>query len=376
MTAPTLKQRRAAVAQRRRARVGGDLFTQPEWAQYLGDLDELFDAYSAARRERYDAMRAGGQRITRADLPWRTSSEQVYWDLWVAFTARLVAHMRRLEDVDRAFLAAYLAHLAQGTGLNKNLAENGRLQPRYARRVLSLIDRLSRYDAERRGIPANPAVSELLKDPEQEVLREANRREHDELPEFLDAGDRERVKELLMLPVGSPAADGPATWRELRDNAAVAVQLGAGLAPGEVRALRLQDVDGERRSGYSLRVRASGNRHQRSNALAAWAGGALAAWLKARQALKAADNCPYVFCTDDGTQWSKNKAMQATAEVLVRAKVRRSYGAYQLRHTYVVTARQEGASWEDIGAALGISKIDSWSLRYQAVMPGLRSKRS
>jgi integrase len=284
MARTPLKQRRAEVAQRRRVRVGGDLFSQPEWAQYLAELDELFAAYAAWRRERYEEMRVTQQRITRADLPWRTSSEQVYWDIWVAFTGRLVAHMRRLEDVDRAYLAAYLVHLAQGTGPKKNLAEDGRLQPRYARRVLSLIDRLSRYDAERRAIPANPAVSELLKDPEQEVLREANRRENDELPAFLDAGDRERVKDLLMLPVGSPAADAPATWRELRDNAAVAVQLGAGLAPGEVRALRLQDVDGERRSGYGLRVRASGNRHQRSNTLAAWAGGALAAWLKAARA--------------------------------------------------------------------------------------------
>lgn len=371
----TQQERRTEVAQRRRARVGGDLFSQPEWAHYLVELDELFVAYAAWRRERHDEMRAAKQRISRADLPWRSSSEQVYWDIWVAFTGRLAIEMRRLENIDAAYLAAYLTFLAQDTEKKKNLAVNGTLQPRYARRVLSLIDRLARFDAQRRGIPPNTAVSELLQDPDQEALREANHRENDELPEFLDAGDRERVKDLLMRPVGSPATDAPATWLELRDNAAVAVQLGAGLAPGEVRALRIQDVEGERRTGFTLRVRASGSRHLRANRLAGWASAALDAWLRARAGLPRAGDSRYVFCTDEGTQWSKNKAMQATAEVLKRAKVKRSYGAYQLRHTYVLAARQEGASWEAIGTALGIAKIERWSLRYQAVIPGLSAKR-
>lgn len=373
--ASPLRQRRAATAARRRASaLHGDLLTAPEWVAYAAELDELFDAYCAWRRDHYDELRATGQRVSRADLPWRASSEEVYWNMWNALTMRLIAHLTRLEDINSGFLQGYLAYLRgrEDTGL----ATDGELNARYARRLLTLVDRLIRFDAQRRGIDPNPVVKEFLAAPEQETLREANRREFDEIPSFLETHDRERLKQMLMLPVGSAARDDGAvsSWRDVRDNAAVAVQLGAGLAPGEVRALRLEHVRGDLRRGFLLEVRATGNLRLRTTELVDWARAPLAAWLKERATRSALQGCPYVFCTDEGKQWSKNKVVQATNAVLKRAKLKTAYGAYQLRHTFVLAARAEGVEWPQIAAALGISNAEKWSRRYEAALTGIRSR--
>lgn len=370
-----LKKRRAATAARRRASaLHSDLLTAPEWVAYAAELDDLFDAYCAWRRDHYDELRASGQRVTRADLPWRASSEEVYWNMWNALTMRLIAHLTRLEDMSSGFLQGYLDYLRGRDDTSR--ATEGEINARYARRLLALVDRLIRFDAQRRGIDPNPVVKEFLAAPEQEGLREANRREHDELPSFLEKHDRERLKQMLMLPVGSPARDdgAVATWRDVRDNAAVAVQLGAGLAPGEVRALRLEHVRGDLRHGFRLEVKATGNLRLRTTELVDWARAPLAAWLKERATRSALQACPYVFCTDEGKQWSKNKVVQATNAVLERAKLKTAYGAYQLRHTFVLAARAEGAEWPQIAAALGISNAEKWSRRYEAALTAIRAR--
>jgi site-specific recombinase XerD len=370
-----LKQRRAQTGARRRANaLSGDLLTNPEWAEYAAELDELFDAYCGWRRDHHDELRATGQRVTRADLPWRASSEEVYWNMWNAFTIRLIAHVTRLEDLNQGFLQSYLDHLAQRDDTNR--ATVGELNARYARRLLALVDRLIRFDAQRRGIDANPVVKEFLGEPEQAVLREANRREFDDIPAFLEKADRERLKQMLMLPVGSPARDDGAasTWRDVRDNASVGVQLGAGLAPGEVRALRLENVRGDLRHGYLLEVKANGNLQLRTTGLVDWARASMAAWLKLRNSLPALQSCPYVFCTDEGKQWSKNKVVQAASAVFKRAKLKADYGAYQLRHSFVLAARNDGIEWPKIAAALGITNTELWSRRYEAALTAIRSR--
>ena len=134
-----------------------------------------------------------------------------------------------------------------------------------------------------------------------------------------------RLVGVLTLPIGSDGAGAPRTWLELRDNAAVAVQLGGGLAPGEVRRLQVHQIT--RSDGtlpWRLEVGGSGNAPARHALLAEWAGRVLADWLAERARLALSGT--WVFCTEQGAQWAKNTCDKASDGVLRRAGVQGGRG--------------------------------------------------
>lgn len=172
----------------------------------------------------------------------RASSRSVYAAMWGALADwcdRQQPPIRRLQALDRLALSAYLAS-------RDPASRNGEaLTPRYQWRLISLVRRVQDHarsaDAGRPTASEATAVAALLAD--RPAVRLANAADARPLPGHLSAPQSHQLQRWL---VGEADTDGPPVdaegWQRLRDRCAVALQLGAGLGPGELRALRLTDV--------------------------------------------------------------------------------------------------------------------------------------
>ncbi len=332
-----------------------------EFEERRAALCALFDEFVAARAE------AGAHE--RAQRPWRDSSIAMYRAAWGPFAQYCADRRLELANVTSADLEGFLAQRSVRRPMRDRPTRTAQLDGRYAYRLLSLIDKLAAFDAAQRpGTPANTAAQELI----QREYKSVNYRDRDPLPRFLDKAERTRLVGVLTLPIGSDGAGAPRTWLELRDNAAVAVQLGGGLAPGEVRRLQVQHIT--RSDGtlpWRLEVGGSGNAPARHALLAEWAGRVLADWLaeRARLALRGA----WVFCTEQGAQWAKNTCDKASDGVLRRAGVSADEGHFRLRHTYaLIELRDHKRPYEEVASALGVKDTLAWRSRYERVIDDFR----
>jgi integrase len=140
----------------------------------------------------------------------------------------------------------------------------------------------------------------------------------------------------------------------LRDNAAVTVQLGGGLAPGEVRRLQVQRIT--RSDGtlpWRLEVGGSGNAPARHALLAEWAGRVLADWLaeRARLALRGA-GCSAPNRARSGPRTPATKPRTACYDGLASVRT----GPLRLRHTYaLIELRDHKRPYEEVASALGVA---------------------
>lgn len=191
--------------------------------------------------------------------------------------------------------------------------------------------------------------------------RYANAATRDTLPDHLSAGQaRLLVNHLSQArPRGSRLA-ATATWQELRNHAAVGLQLGAGLTPGEVRALRLQHVvvDGGRQHGlpWKLQVPGDGDGAEREAPLARWAGLLLRHWLDVRreQALAGEQLFP---STRSGKPWGKVAHYGAVTRVLEASGIDKHLvpgGSFRLRHTFALRQLRRGKTPEEVARWLGV----------------------
>lgn len=338
-----------------------DMLKLPDEVARTEALAAVFDAFVAARAE---AHLAG-----RPHKPWRDSSLAMYRAAWGAFTEYCAERRLDLAGLTVADLEAYLAKRSERGANRGRPTRTVELNGRYAYRMLSLIDKLIAFDAARRpGALANTAARELMN----RHYKTVNFRDQDPLPRFLDKAERTRLVDVLTLPLGSSGAGAPGTWLDLRDNAAVAVQLGGGITPGEVRQLKLQDITtGDTQTPWRLEVAGSGNAPPRHALLATWAGRVLADWLAERARLDLPGS--WVFCTERGAQWAKNTCDKASDAVLARARVHPERGHFRLRHTYaLIELRDHKRPYEEVAKALGVKDTLAWRLRYERVIDNFR----
>jgi integrase len=176
-------------------------------------------------------------------------------------------------------------------------------------------------------------------------------------------------------------------WQDLRNVTAAALQLGAGLGPGDVRALTLRDVDPGRSvsaltvAGTShwpdrtpqaataviarrtnrptqlwVRVPANGNAPTHEAPLADWAARLLAAWLAQRERLAIPGEW-LLPSTRTGKPWGKVAQYQAACEVLADAGVatQAAGGSFRLRHTFAMRQLLRGHAPETVAGWLGVT---------------------
>jgi integrase len=328
-----------------------DLFTDAAEVDLSDRLIAVFDAYVAVRTQ-------ASPRAPRQVRPLREESAQVYRDIWCTFAEFCAGHQLTLQTLDVEDVALFVM------GLGK-----GEVTPRYKRRVLALLDRIIRFEANRSGLALSSAVATLMT---RSDVRFATDVLADPPPEYLNARQTSDLIKHVTAKAPDPRRADAWAWTEVRNRTAVALQLGAGITPGEVQGLRLQDVvvEGGRvaQVPWKLRLPANGNVPAHESPIASWAGRQLAYWLKVRaQAGIVGD---WVFpSTRPGNGWSKMRCYLACQSVIEAAGIANSAGGtYRLRHTYVLRQMANGKTEQEIANFLGLQDPRSLA-RYRRVLP-------
>jgi integrase len=326
------------------------LFDEPASTSAQEELQRWFDAWLA------DGQGTGRLR--------RDSSQEVYRAMWGGFiewclaqqpTVRLLGISK--EDL-RLFIASRDGHL-----------EHGELTSRYTWRLLNLIDRVLRFATQMGGVHGNDAAAQLIG--ESPEVRHANISDR-ALPDYLPVDEARCLVTYLSrsIPRGANVVV-PRAWHELRNRAAVGLQLGGGLTPGDVRALTLGgviEVGGPIQGvPWKLVVPADGNTPERETPVAQWAGQLLRYWLEVRAELKIPG--PWVFpSTGTGKQWAKGPQYRSVGEVLTQAGVEQvKGGSFRLRHTFALRQLRRGKKPEDVARWMGIANVAEMD-RYARVL--------
>jgi integrase len=317
---------------------------------HFGNL-ELFVDQPSSLLELTDAFERWCRRARDGGRLRRASSEQVYRAMWQALAAWCASQVPPvgLRALDEATLQAYIA-----TRSGKASPDDP-LSPRYLWRLLNLVDRVQADHADAAGRPRNASAAELIA--AQPALRHVNAADAEPLPEHLRADEAKRLLAFLsaVRPRG-PGRPEPLSWQELRNRTAVALQLGAGLGPGEVRALRVADVacSGGRVKDlpWKLRVAASGQTPERETPVAPWAGRLLRHWMQVRAEQGIAGD--WLFpSTRSGKPWGKVAQYEAARRVLDAADIGAG-GSFRLRHTFALRQLRRGHPAEQVAQWLGV----------------------
>jgi hypothetical protein len=336
----------------------------------------------------------------------RGSSEAVYRAMWQAL-ATWCGQQRpalRLPLLDAASLLRYLASRSGMAGQGESLT------PRYQRRLLGLVHWVQRHQASS-GSPSRPvsadAAASLIAS--QTALRRANAADDKDVPACLSPADcallfawltcggagsasttptdAAACPDALAITAGasvgatSGTGSAPLRWQALRDRCAVGLQLGAGLGPGDLRALRLDDVLGAggpphavpapARPPAQLRVPASGSAPVHVVPMAPWAASLLAQWLAERRQQGLAG--PWLFpSTRSGKPWGKVAQYNAARQVLAGAGLDPGAGgSFRLRHSFALRQLQAGQAPETVARWLGV--VDPAVMaRYQRLLDPTR----
>ena len=308
----------------------------------------------------------------------RVASVAVYQSMWQALAAwcAMQAPPLRLQDLHAPALAAYLA---SRSGL---LLADGLLTPRYQRRLLSLVQRVQAHRAWLR-LSAGPGPVAALAQPPLTFSRPPTGPLHDGLNGITPAEPLEPLlhltpaehQQLRLLLCNAPELATGGRWQLQRDHCAAALQLGAGLGPGELRALRLGDVlappptasTSSAARPWQLKLAASGSAAAHVVPLAPWAAKLLAGWLQLRQ--DQALGGDWLFpATRSGKPWGKVAQYEAAKRVLTEAGLgQRGGGSFLLRHSFALHQLQQGVDETLLSRWLGV--VDAGVMaRYRAVL--------
>ena len=321
---------------------------------------DLFAAEDVASPVEYrEAFRGWLAESGRAGRVQRESSAEVYEHMWSALTAWAVGNGLRLADIGASDLESYLG----------SRGGSSELSARYAWRLLRLVDRVLSHHARVHDLPPNTAAGALMA--YRPDIRFANSPDTDPLPDFLPASEAKRmVTYLSAVRPGRATAGQP--WQEVRNRASVGLMLGAGLTPGEVRALELAAVvvDGGATKGvpWKLRVAGNGNAPARETPVAAWAGQLLRYWLEVRAEQGVPGPMVFPSTKSTGKPWGKVAQYNAAKEVLQVAGIDDvEGGSFRLRHTFALRQLRRGKAPDEVARWLGVSDPAVMS-RYQRVI--------
>jgi integrase len=314
--------------------------------------------------------RAQSTSKARAERPLREESATVYQEMWHAFADYCETRSLDITEISSREIEDFLTIRGSGVlqrGVRPNIKE-AELTPRYSWRMLTLIDRVTRFHVERAGLAPNQAAQDLLQRPE---YRYANASDSDPLPEHYSEDESNRLIDYLtqVLPTHIPGA--PLSWKEVRDRTAVAMMLGGGLTPGDVRALKTGgiSIEGGDEAGvpWKLSLPGNGNSPARETPLAEWAGRLLAFWLSVRTE----QEIPGVLAfpaTRVGKPWSHTACHDACKSVLASAELGSDKGGmFKLRHTFALRQLAKGTDENDVARWLGLVDINSMS-RYRRIV--------
>lgn len=311
------------------------------------NLDLFADADTSSPAQYREAIAGWLAEAGRAGRLQRASSIEVYEHMWSALSEWMVGNGVKLSGITPLDLGHYLG--------SRGGAEE--LSERYALRLLRLVDSVLAHDARVKGLQPNTAALEVLA--ARPDIRFATAHDRDPLPQVFSAVEAKRLVTYLSAVRPGRGAAGQ-SWQEIRNRASVALMLGAGLTPGEIRALKLDDliVDGGRVKDvvWKLRVAGNGNAPGRETPLAAWAGQLLRYWLDVRTEQGIPGLMVFPSTRSSGKPWGKVAQYLAAKEVLAAAGIDDvEGGSFRLRHTFVIRQLRRGRAPDEVARWLGVS---------------------
>ncbi|MEK8051248.1 integrase [Ideonella sp. DXS22W] len=309
----------------------------------------------------------------------RRSSQAVYAAMWGALAQWCLGQtpaVRQLVELDSATLAAFVA------SREALLPPGESLTPRYAWRLMSLVRRVQTWAA---AAPRGGTAADLLMAARPEV-RLANLQRSNEAIEHLGTDEVRRLLRVIGHQHRLARQGRLARWQDLRNVTAAALQLGAGLGPGDVRALTCRDADpalsprhaatGSNQAWPDLpppvadsaatpartaprlwvRVPANGNAPTHEAPLAPWATRVLLAWLQLRAQLGIPGDW-LLPSTRTGKPWGKVAQYEAGCAVLGAADIpaRAAGGSFRLRHSFALRQLERGHAPDTVARWLGVS---------------------
>ncbi len=345
-----------------------DLFDQPD-ETVLADFTVAFDTWAKA---------AADHRRWRQD-----STEEAYRQIWAPFVRWCVAQSPPIavRSVDDRDLEVYLQTHPARPGRAHDLSE------RYVARFLAVVDcvlitQTTGVDPGPGSVARSAVVRRVLE--RHPAWRWAQASVNDALPDHLDAESARLLVTYLARFRDRPTAAGEGsagsslpsgTWQSMRDAAAVALHLGAGVTPIEARQLKVKAliaVPGSNRGNPSVvRIPAHTNVPERDAPLAGWAAGVLARWLKVRVEQGIAGELLF-SSTRTGKPWSKDSHLQAVQRVLEDAGLEphlTTGGAYRLRHTFALRQLGRNTPPDQVARWLGVQDAKVMA-RYSRVNVG------
>jgi integrase len=299
----------------------------------------------------------------------RPGAAEVYQAMWDSFSMWCLGQSPRV-TLDNLGLADLQAYQAERFGRK---ASDRSLSPRYVLRLMRLIDRVLRHHAARSDSRVNTAAADwIAANPE---VRFSDAEREDPLPEYLSAVEaRQLITHLSSARPRAgrdPNALAAMSWQEVRNRASVALQLGAGITPGDVRTLTLDSPvsAGSRIRGrpWKLQVPGNGTSQARETPISPWAAELLQYWLQVRQEARVTG--AFLFpSTRTGKPWHADSQYMNARKVLEDAGMdSRAGGSFRLRHTFAIRQLRRGTDPEQIARWLGIEPAEM--KRYELLLP-------
>ncbi len=291
----------------------------------------------------------------------RQDSRERYQAIWRSFASFANLHGRALASIDVAFLELFLEEIEPRTGAGTDIS------PQYAWRVLDLIHKVMSHLALQAREGPNMAAAQLLGS---DRFKYANARHNEPLSEALEAAVAARL--VKQLTADAESLGLKPTWKLERDRTALALMLGSGLTPAEVRGLLLSDLSLRAVRGAQMpwKIRVSGTAKTLAHdaPIAHWARRSLQRWLKTREDF-GLDHETVFPATMNRAQWTDVGCQTSCTNTLtlLLGDEYRYGGLMRLRHTFVVRQLHRGITLEKIAFWLGLKSIDRLE-RYKRIM--------
>lgn len=239
------------------------------------------------------------------------------------------------------------------------------ISARHGFRILALIDKVLRLHASDTKADVNLAPSQLLQTAPYVTVNA--KVDEAASPPVLKGRQISDLKTVCTRRLNS-GDTGPQSWVDIRDNAAVLLQLATGISPLEVRGLKLRHVVlGARSLPEALALDKNDTYGPREVPIAfSEAATLLDYWFDVRDIEGIQGD--YVFPSKRrGTQWSEISLIKKTKAVFDRAGLGHLPGAgYRLRHTYIARRlKLEKLPPEKVAALAGIQQVDEMVARYK-----------
>lgn len=290
------------------------------------------------------------QRQARARaLLRRDSSEEVYRHIWHALADWATQRQLFPQQLDAALIQGYMAEREQHHGLS----------PRHAWRVLRLLDRVLGLYHRDQGLPPSRACQQILE--RRPDIRYANASRFDELPQELSGREAAQLaRALARAEAPQPPGSSAPPWQRVRNRAAVALHLGAGLTPAEVRALpshrlclaRAPEISTVHPLGTESPARVP-------IPLPRWATPVLWQWQELRAELAIPGPHLLPSTKGSGKPWGKVAHHVAIKSALAEAGLpTEDISAYSLRHAFALHALHRRVPSDEVARWLGVTEPD------------------